>query len=144
MRLAAITRSRERSEGGVWWNFETGEILREPHAKDLSVLVAEAQNPRFRSELQRLRLRDQHILRAAGDKWAAELQKLTDEAAAATVLLDWRNLEGDDGQPVPYSREKALEILRDPSLWQFRQAVLDFAQHGVAYRKEAEEAALGN
>jgi hypothetical protein len=47
-----------------------------------------------------------------------------------TILLDWENLEDDDGNPIPYSQEKALELLTDPTL-NLKEIVL-YAANNVA------------
>lgn len=52
--------------------------------------------------------------------------KLDIELAASCILLDWRGLEDDNGEPLAFSRDKAFEILSDPDYIEFREAV-DFA-----------------
>ena len=143
-KLRAIKRSRVRSEGGVWWNFETGEQLKEPHAKDLCVLVAEAGNPKYREALSRLRMLSFGEIRSGNGKAGEILERINDEAAASAIVLGWANLEDDEGKPILYSSATALELLRDPDAWQFRQFVFDVATIGRAYQKEAEDKALGN
>src|SRR5688572_18739227 len=41
-----------------------------------------------------------------------------------TALLDWRGIEGDDGQPEPYSKEAATKYLTLPEYEPFRDAIL--------------------
>lgn len=144
MKLVDIKRDRKRSEGGVWWNFEAGSRVDKPHEKDFCVLVAEAHNPRYRDALARIRLERHGELRSAGDKALEVLQSMTDQATADAVLLDWCNLHDEDGEVIPYSREKALELLQDRDLWQFRHFILDVSGVGQAYRHEVEKDALGN
>jgi hypothetical protein len=54
-----------------------------------------------------------------------------------TVLLDWDGLDGDDDQPIPYSKQKAGELLLDPQYAKFRDAVM-WAGTMVAEQREAE------
>jgi hypothetical protein len=42
----------------------------------------------------------------------AEVAEIQLQAHAATVLVGWRGLQDDNGNPLPYSRERALELLR--------------------------------
>jgi hypothetical protein len=42
---------------------------------------------------------------------------------AETVLVGWAGLEDEDGSPLPITKARALEILSDPSLIAFRNAV---------------------
>ena len=51
------------------------------------------------------------------------IDEVTNRCVAKTVLLGWRNLEDDDGNPIEYSHEKALELLRDPTLMVFKEFV---------------------
>lgn len=53
-------------------------------------------------------------------------------------LLDWDHLEGDDGQPLPYSKETASKLLNDPEMVKFRDGAM-WACATVAER-DAEEA----
>lgn len=39
-------------------------------------------------------------------------------------LLDWEGVEDDDGKPIPYSRDKANELLTNPEYVKFRDGVL--------------------
>ena len=50
-------------------------------------------------------------------------QNIAGIALADTILLGWDNLEDDDGKPLPYSTEKAKELLLDPEMVAFRDAV---------------------
>ena len=55
-----------------------------------------------------------------GERWARE-------AMAECVLLGWSGIDGDDGQPLPYSAETALELLTDPRKYPFFLFVLNAA-----------------
>lgn len=41
-----------------------------------------------------------------------------------TGLLDWDNLEGDDGNPIPYSKDMAQKLLTDPDTVKFREGAM--------------------
>lgn len=49
---------------------------------------------------------------------------ITTSCLINTCLIDWDGLTDDDDKPIPYSKEKAKELLEDPALRRFRDAVL--------------------
>lgn len=49
--------------------------------------------------------------------------RITARAIAETLLLDWKGIEDDAGQPVPYSQETALEWAEDPEYTSFFSAI---------------------
>lgn len=51
------------------------------------------------------------------------LEKINGHLLAETVLVGWDGIEGEDGQPLPFSKSKALEVIIDPAFVVFRQAV---------------------
>lgn len=77
---------------------------------------------------------------------------LTDEAQRRhdaillrdTVLVDWRNLEDEDGRQVPFSAEVASELLLDPEQPAFRNAVSFAAMKVAIDGKNDVEADKGN
>jgi hypothetical protein len=62
------------------------------------------------------------------------------ESLAATVLLEWRNLE-DGGVAVPYDKAMATEWLTSPEFTQFRDAVV-YAANVVDIGREAANKAI--
>lgn len=50
-------------------------------------------------------------------------QQIAGRALADTILLDWDNLEGDDGQALSYDVALAKKLLLDPEMVAFRDAV---------------------
>lgn len=61
------------------------------------------------------------------------------QICADVLLLDWRNLDG-----IPYSKEKAAELLKDPDLTMLRDAVTWAAARVGRQESAAKEAELGN
>lgn len=66
------------------------------------------------------------------------------EGVAHHVLRDWSGLEGDDGQPLPFSPAKALELFAHPKLADLYAFVVETARNEDAYREAALEDARGN
>lgn len=69
-----------------------------------------------------------------GEISQAEAEELMKELAAEFLLLGWKGMEDDDGKPIPYSKEKALEIFKDPQLNDFYLFVIMTANNRENYR----------
>lgn len=146
MRLSQIQRDRKRSEGGVWRDFITGEILEAPTPKRFCVLVAETNNPRFREQLARQQI---HVMRTEDpsgnpEQINAAWEKARRIAFAEAMLLGWEELTDDNDAPIPYSKEKARELLTNPDYWPLVTRIEDLSGDIEAYRRRAEAQALGN
>jgi len=67
-------------------------------------------------------------------------EKITREGLAKYILLDWKGLK-DNGKDVPYSQEKALEYLSDPTIPWFADTVTDHSMDMTLFREgDIEEA----
>lgn len=66
-------------------------------------------------------------------------EKLYVEAIAETVWLGWRGLEDDNGVEIPYTKEKCIEILKDPQYEELKKLVLGLAEEAAVFAKEAVE-----
>jgi hypothetical protein len=64
--------------------------------------------------------------------------KVLVNAIAEGLLLDWRGMTRD-GEPLPYSREAAIEILSNKQFRDFRQLVVELAQDMQLFREEEVE-----
>jgi hypothetical protein len=67
------------------------------------------------------------------------LDRMESTICADVLLLEWRNLEG-----IPYTPEKAAELLNDPDLITFREAISWAANRVGRQEAAAKEAELGN
>ena len=72
------------------------------------------------------------------------MEEISIEAMAHHVLLGWKDIEDDDGNPLEYSPETALELLRDPGLRDLYQFVLTQANERALFRQEVEEESKEN
>lgn len=131
MRLSAFKTDQEKETSGVWFPIGAG----------LEVLVARMRNRRYRDRMRELmRPHLQRVRRGSLD--LDVVAKLNLQAVAETVLLDWKNLEDDDGKTISYSKEKALEVLEKYP--EFAEIVTEFAGDIENYREEARADAEGN
>lgn len=115
-------RTDEAAENeGVW--FEVGEgfeikVARLGNRKHAETYARLTSTPAVRGVVADKKLTDEQAIR------------IMVEAMADAILIDWKNLE-EDGNPIPFSREKALELL---DVKDFRALVHDFASQQSNFR----------
>lgn len=136
-------RRNDASQSGVVWDYQAGLIVPAP-TNNLCLRIAERDNPRHRASLARLELEHADALRAGGDRRAEAWVKTRTRALAEAVLIDWWNLDSDDGTPMTYSPDAAEKLLADPSLWPLRHFIEDTSTVLRGYVAEQEAAATGN
>lgn len=73
-----------------------------------------------------------------------EQDRITATCLRKACLLDWENLENDDGAPIPYSDEVAGKLLTDPATQRFRDAVSWAANTVADEDAEAVKGTVGN
>ena len=117
--LDSIRIDLKMSEEGRWVDFDG----------DIKLLIARKPNPRYEDVLHALV--EKHGRAVTND----DDMDMTRQAVARCVLLGWKNLT-EGGKEIPYSPEKALELLRDPSLRDLYEFVLVSAHSREAYRKQ--------
>jgi hypothetical protein len=132
--------------GGRWFNWTARSVdaLDAPVDGCICLLIAVAENPKFRGALARIcqplakQIRD-------GKLEAAKWDEANAKALAEAVLIGWANLtEDDETTPIPYSPQKAFELLSDPGLFALRQFVSDCSGITKGFQDEAEAIAKGN
>ncbi len=98
-----------------------------------SIKVARTNNPNYSKMLQK------GLTPYAGKhKTPPEgaMDDLLTKCLVETVLMDWKGLTIDGVSEVPYSKEKAYELLSDRSLVEFREAVVGAASDADNFRKQ--------
>lgn len=70
-----------------------------------------------------------------------ELSAIVRKVYAETILLDWRNVEDDDGNTIPYSVDKACELLQ---MDDFFTLVEQIADDMAVFKASADEDAIKN
>ena len=125
MKLSTIAVDTDKAENGIWKELVVG--------MGFECLIARHNNSRFRAEIER------RVVDISRDKnrepTAAEYSEATLRSLCSKVLLNWRGLEDDDDQPIPYSPEKAYEILSDPEYADLRDAVEEISGSQKEYRR---------
>jgi hypothetical protein len=114
----------QKQSEGVWVKWEDG----------ISLKIARIGNPHS------VRLAEAHAAKNIALKEARlpeepysvlELQLLTE-----AILLDWRNVDDDNGQPLPYTPQEGAKILADPAYADLK----DFIQAQALKRENFTEA----
>lgn len=93
---------KEAAEKGKWF----------PLAEEGMVKVARLNNTAFKAESVRLQKPHMHVLRSSKLDNTELLDDITRRATAKTILLDWKGIT-IDGVDIPYSVEKAYELLKE-------------------------------
>lgn len=105
----------------------------------LIVRVAKANNEKYQAYLKQvLKPYERQVRNGSLDEKI--FAKLYNEAVAETILLGWKGLEDDNGAEIPYTKEKAIEILTNPEYEEFKALVVDLANEQAVFSKEAVEA----
>ena len=109
----------------------------------VSLLIARLNNPGFQAFIREA-TRDHTKEIRDGNFENDKMEAISIEAMAKHVLLGWKDIEDDDGSPLEYSSETALELLRDPGLRDLYQFVLTQANERALFRQEIEDDSKGN
>lgn len=117
----------ELESGGVWVDWIQGVQLK----------IGRANNPAFIAAIQRLSEPDLEEIRKK-DADPEILERATKGAVAEAILLGWKGIDDDNGKPIKYSVEKALELISDPGLRDLYGFVLVYANDSDHYRRKVE------
>lgn len=115
---------------GVWVDLGDGA----------SIKVARVGNKENTTLVKRLTAPHKVAIRA--NKLPDEIwEKITIEAVASTILLDWKGLK-EDGKLIPYSKENAVQLLTDYK--DFRDQVSGLSSELALFQAEDEAAVTKN
>jgi hypothetical protein len=137
MKLKDVVVDTARAEEGAWVN-----II--PEMEGLRIKTRGVNNKDWRKLQQRLIQSTPRKRRAQGNLDPEDFDRIMSECLLNHGLLDWDGLEDDDGNPLPYSREKAKLFLTDPDYRRFREAAAFAANQVADHSKEDLEEDAGN
>ena len=83
-----------------------------PFMDDVEFLIASASSSSYRATRRRLFQQNRAKLRSGGDTAAEATEEIALQLLATEVLRGWKNIT-EDGQPLVYTPEVALKLLRD-------------------------------
>jgi hypothetical protein len=98
-----------------------------PGMGNIELFVRGTNNPDYRRRMQQMVRALPPSKRSKGIIDPVELDRITGVCLRDCSLSDWKNVEGDDGAAVPYSKEMASIYLTDPNFGAFRDGVLTAA-----------------
>ena len=119
MKLNALKIDSAKAEAGTW--------VAVPEFGDLELKVRGINNADYRRRMAELIRAVPRHQRPGGRLAIEQSDAINATLLLETVLMDWRRLEGDDGAPIPYSAERARDLLTNPDYLPFRQAVVEAA-----------------
>lgn len=132
-RISNLKTDAKKEVEGNWVDFGSG----------LMVKVARIDNIAFMGHLRKISRKYVAQSRTGDDTKTLELlEKLRKKAMARFVLLDWSNMEDDDGKPIEYSPEKALELF--DSVPEFYRGIIDISSDAATFKAEEVSESLGN
>lgn len=130
MELSKYKTDETLEREGVWVDMGDGFHVR----------IARDGNPKHSAAVSRLTKPFKQQIRR-GTLGQEKLAEIAAQAMAEAIVLDWQGLY-DDGKEIPYSQEKAYEILYNyPDL---RRDIADLSSEMETFRAMDEEEAAGN
>ncbi len=117
MKLSDVKINAARAEAGAW-------VKDIPEMGNLELKVRGFHNADDRAILAREMEALPAKNRMRGRVSDEDRERIMNVRLRDAILVDWRNIEGEDGQPVPYSKDAAEKFLNDPDLAAFRGAVI--------------------
>lgn len=132
----------KRVKGGVWHVIEANAHypVDESEIGDRSaVLIGSTDNPQYRKAIQRMIL----PYRKRGEVNDEIQESVAARALAEVILLGWRNWQVG-GVELPYSKDKAIEILSDVKWVRLKAVLLDIAGEDDVFKIKQEEAITKN
>ena len=130
-KLSKVKTDSKKEIEGIWEDYEEGIRLK----------IARMGNPLYDEEIYRL---SKPVLKRSREIPADELERISKQAVAKYILVDWENIEDDDGNEIPYSSEKALEYFNDHDLRGFYRDIILIANDRNRFRREFIEEAVKN
>ncbi len=111
-KLSQVKQSKKKETEGVWIHWEQGIQLK----------IARAGNPLFKKISEDFGATN----RALNEKGKPEVpfSALEMDLLCRSTLLDWRNVEDDNGKPIPYTPEEGQRILSDSAYEDLKDFIL--------------------
>ncbi len=133
-KLNALKSDVATEAGGVWVHYLAG----------VELLIARLGHPTYRAYIEKHSRIHRRLIRSETDEGRAKLDDIVRWAVSKFVLIGWRNIEDDDGQPIEYSAQAAYGFLGQEELRDLYDFVVEFAKERQNYNDEADEAGLKN
>lgn len=113
-----------------------------PFYDGIEFLIARARNPKY-VEFLKKELEEYRDIQRANALDPKILEEALLKSRANCILLGWKNIE-EDGKPVEYSHEKAMEYFKNPGLKDMYDFVIVSSENRDWYRAKNIKASEGN
>ena len=110
------------------------------HPSGMMFLVERSDNPDFQRAVR-------DVMRAEPGKSLTEIEDINEKLMPAFtkyILIDWKNVDDDNGNPIPYTSEKGMEILNSREFLDLSRWLDNETQTVSHFKKEADKAAEKN
>lgn len=111
-------------EAGTWAKYQDAEFL-----------IAHAGNIKFQRAMTRLQRPFRRKIEK-GDMDPVDQRNIIIQAMSEAILLGWKGVNGEDGQPAEFSRESAQKFLKNDE--PFRDFVMEYAMDMQNFKDEEE------
>jgi len=132
-KLSQLMTDPTKNEQGIWVDYDDGMRLRVCSTSKRA--YEEARESLLRPH--RRRIRDDRMS-------PSEIAEVIKPAVARHLLVDWEGLEDEDGNEIPYTPEKALELFNNPLLEDLYVTVMEVAGKAGAFRRDSLEESAKN
>lgn len=124
MELSKFKQDTDKTENGTWVDVGDGLLL----------LIAKSGNRKSLAAYQRL-MKPYKQMQERGMMPEDKVRELNVRLVAESILLGWQGLT-DNGVTVPYSPEKAYEILSDPAFSELLSLVQNLSSEPEVFKSE--------
>lgn len=114
------------AESGVWMEYMSGRFL-----------IAR-KTPVYDTRLVELYNADYDLVRSGTPEGNQRAAEITQELFAECILLDWDKIVDRAGNPVPYTKELGLQLIRDPRQYELVSAMERFSNHHKNFQAQVE------
>lgn len=128
MKISEFATNTEIAVEGVWEEID-----------GLRLLIARNNNPEY---LKRIRKYAKPLSRSRRQVKMETAEDIAMRAMSETILLNWENLQNDDDEDIPYSCEKAFELMKEHR--DFYEMVLEISRDSERFAAANQEADEGN
>jgi len=129
MRIGEFAFNKELEVEGRW----VEEI------EGLRLKIARLNNPPYKAYIRK---NGRRISKANGRMDFDAADEIAKKAFSKFILLGWENLQDDEGNDIPYSSEKALELMTEYD--EFYSMITEHASNAEAYKQNEMESDSGN
>lgn len=132
-KLSQLRTDPTKEEEGIWV----------PYALDIEFKIARNTKPAFRAAVDKIMKPHQKRVRKNRMK-NEEIMELIKPAVAEHILIDWKNVQDDEENPIPCTLEEKNRVFNDPEYKDIYSFITEQSTDWEEYLAELTEDAAGN